>query len=481
MTLPDVFVDTIDVQPRIDQTLAVQQLFITAPFEKGPITPLRAFSLDELTSQRGNRVSYSLGLEAAESYFREIAARGLSGGTVVTQRVVGPAPVLAHLDLSSAAPAVVLTVSAASYGQWANKLSITVTTTTGSNRTVTLTHDDDGVILSSTFSDVATLRTALESTGLVTTSLGAGVWPIANLAQTHLAGGTGDHTNIVDANYQTAVNGLDARLGPGMLTIPGATTDSLHAIISQHCADNGRRRALLDLVDTAVAGTLTAAVAPARARPTAKVSASFAPWLITPDGREVPASGAVAGLIASNYLATGNPNQPAAGDNGELRWHVALSQDLEASREVLNDAGVNVIRDINGQGTLQLYGFRTLTSPVTDVLNIQLSNVLLDMLITAEAQKIGRTQEFKQIDGNGRQASIYGGLLIAMLKRYYALGALYGATQDEAFSVDVGPTVNTPATAEAGQLKAKVGLRRSKFAEQTFIDITITAVSEALA
>lgn len=477
MTLPDVFVDQIDVQPTIDQTLAVHQLFLVAPFERGPVTPLRAFSLDELIAQRGTRQSYSLGIDAAESYFRECG----DGGTIITQRVVGPAPVLAHLDLSSAAPAVVLTVTASSYGQWANKLAITITTTTGSARQVKLEHDDDGLLLDQVFSDTATLRTALESTGLLTTSLGAGTWPIANLATTHLAGGTGDHANILDAQYQTAIDGLDKRLGPGMVTIPGATTDTLHAIVSAHCAANGQRRALHDEVDTNVAGTLTAAAAPARARTTAKVSAAFGPWLITPDGREVPPTGAVAGLIARNMLATGNPNQPAAGDNGELRWHVALTNDLEASREVLNDAGINVIRDVNGQGTLQLYGFRTLTSPTTDSLNLQLSNVLLDMLITAECQRIGRSQEFKQIDGFGLQASKYGGLIIAMLKRYYALGALYGATEDEAFSVNVGPTVNTPVTAEAGQLKAKVGLRRSKFAEQTFIDITVTPVSEALA
>ncbi|MCU1676108.1 MAG: Phage tail sheath protein [Frankiales bacterium] len=478
MTLPGVFVDQIDVQPTIDQSLAVHQKFIVAPFAKGPITPLRAFSLDELIDQRGSYVSYGLGIEDAESYFRECG----DGGTVVTQRAVGPAPVLATLNLSSAAPAVVVTVNAASYGDWANKLAVTVTTTTGSNRTVVLDHDDDGVLSTGTYASAAALRTALELTGLVTTSLGAGTWPIANLTRTHLAGGTDDHANILDANYQTAINGLDRRLGPGMVSIPGATTDTLHEIVAQHCKTFGRHN-LNDLVDVAAsaASSLVTSAAALRTSTAATKASTGAPWLITPDGREVPPTGAVAGLVARQFLKTGNPNQAAAGDEGELRWHVGLTHDLESVAETLNDAGVNLFRDVDGQGTLQLYGFRTVVNPVTDKLNLQLSNVLLDMYITARAKKIGASMEFRQIDGKGLLASIYGGRLDAMLRELYDLGALYGETPGEAYQVDVGPSVNTPTTAAAGQLKAKIAARRSQFAEQTFLNITVYAVSEAIA
>jgi hypothetical protein len=49
--------------------------------------------------------------------------------------------------------------------------------------------------------------------------------------------------------------------------------------------------------------------------------------------------------------------------------------------------------------------------------------------------------------------------------RYFNLGALYGASAEEAFAVDTGPQVNTLATIAAQEVHAVVRVKVSPFGE----------------
>jgi hypothetical protein len=67
-----------------------------------------------------------------------------------------------------------------------------------------------------------------------------------------------------------------------------------------------------------------------------------------------------------------------------------------------------------------------------------------------------------------------------MLKPYYDVGALYGATAAEAFFVDVGPQVNTPETIAALKIRALLILRMSPFGEIVEILINPRSTTESV-
>jgi hypothetical protein len=67
-----------------------------------------------------------------------------------------------------------------------------------------------------------------------------------------------------------------------------------------------------------------------------------------------------------------------------------------------------------------------------------------------------------------------------VLTGYYNAGSLYGETPDDAFSVDVGESVNTPSTLAAGELRAVITMRMSPFAERVVIEIVKVSVDQSI-
>jgi len=87
---------------------------------------------------------------------------------------------------------------------------------------------------------------------------------------------------------------------------------------------------------------------------------------------------------------------------------------------------------------------------------------------------------FAMIDGRGTLISEFGGDLRAMLVPYYESGQLYGDTADDAFQVNVGSAVNTPATIANGELHATLMVRMSPFAEYVSINIVKVSTQQAI-
>ena len=58
-----------------------------------------------------------------------------------------------------------------------------------------------------------------------------------------------------------------------------------------------------------------------------------------------------------------------------------------------------------------------------------------------------------------------------MLQGYYNNGDLYGATPGEAFYVDTGSTVNTPARIANHELHAVLNVKMSEFSEMVQIEV----------
>lgn len=292
-----------------------------------------------------------------------------------------------------------------------------------------------------------------------------------------------DFEAAVDADWIRALNSFTRALGPGQVSLPGVTDPDLLAALLDHAAANNRV-AVLDLIDDADAADLIAATGPLQVHANASFGSAWAPEAIAPGltadtTREVPYSAVEAGLMAKNDRFN-TANTPAAGANGEASYILGVKRGwTDADRELLNEAGINVGRDI--YGATRSYGYRSLVDPAgPDSQWLSLGNVRLRMQITAEAEVMGEAFMFSQIDGKKQKIAEFAGALTAMLTRFYDAGALFGTTPDDAFVVETGDQVNTPATLADNQLRAVLSLRMSPFAEMVTIEIVKVPITESL-
>jgi len=288
-----------------------------------------------------------------------------------------------------------------------------------------------------------------------------------------------------DPGIASALAALGKDYGPGQVFIchtlaSDAATQS--ALLAHAQATN--RVALLSPAD-GDASALQAAAAALRTDTNARYGALFAPTAICPGvaggtTRTIPYAALEAGIIARND-ALMSPNVAAAGDNGQSTFALDVTTrytDLEYQN--LNEAGVDMARLI--YGGVRTYGYRTLVDPAgPDGVWESLGWARLNMSIVAQAEAIGERYVFSQIDGRMKTISSFGSDLRAMLVPMYEAGALYGATPDEAFDVNVGSQVNTPTTIANGELHAVIQVRMSPFAEWVVIEIVKVATTQAIA
>jgi hypothetical protein len=147
----------------------------------------------------------------------------------------------------------------------------------------------------------------------------------------------------------------------------------------------------------------------------------------------------------------------------------------DTRRGALKNAQVNTAKDV--WGSIRNYGFRTLADLTTLPHWWDLSGSRTVMAYRAKAAAIDEDFVFGQIDGQGGMLSRYEGRLRAAAKELYDAGALFGATPDEAYRVDVGESVNPNEDLAAGEVKANVFLKTSPFAEHLVTNITRRALT----
>lgn len=290
-----------------------------------------------------------------------------------------------------------------------------------------------------------------------------------------------DPSAVTQAEWAAALAKLTPEWGPGQVLIPGVTTPAAYDALLAHSDASGR----CVLLDTAVNAT-AAAIATSAATLTDAEGANrcglLAGWTIMPGPagvpRNVPPSVIAAGLVGRNDAAVGHANNAPAGDQSRGAGFIDGALGLtpvftDADHDTLNDAGVSVFRVKNK--TPQLYGWVSI-SPDDRFrqLNWGRMTMQLETGIAAGAEKF----LFRQIDGQGRLFSELEGMLRGYLKPLYEANAFYGATDADAYDVDVAG-VNTAATAAAGELHAAVEVSFSAHTEKVVIDVT-TNISEGV-
>jgi hypothetical protein len=465
--------------------------FVDGLSERGPVgVPVLLTSLADYTALLGNRVAYGTLFDSADVFFRE------GGNAMYVSRCVGPAAVAATVSLSdrAATPVPTLSVTAVGPGVAGNNLSVGVINAPGSTTTFLLQISLSGVLVetssvcSAPADAVAWSKTSryVRVTDLASASAAPTNNPAVN-AGAALISGTDDNANVTDTVRTAARAVFTADLGPGQVSSPGVTSAVTQTALANH-AVGFNRVAVLDAVDTATAATLiTAATTLQSAAVDPSYYAIVGPWVTYPGvptgtatpayPRTVPPSALTAGLMARND-GSYEANRAAAGQNGLSAGALAVTRVYTpADLDALNTAGINIIRNIPLQGGIQLYGYRS-----GSILPawVDLANVRFRMQLVFEGQQIGAQFVFAQIDGRGQTLSAFNGALAASLTAHWAAGSLYGATPQDAYKVNTGPTVNTPTTIAARQLNAVESVRMSPSAELVNIQIVKYAVTQTL-
>jgi uncharacterized protein len=452
--------------------------FVTGFTARGPhAAPVAVRGLSEFVNIFGPKQAHSQLYDALDVYFRE------GGGLAYVQRVVGAGAAFAYANLFTDAGTTVpddvaLTIRAKSYGEAANDLTVEVVDAGGGFELI-LREGSRVLARSGELADVDAAVAWSSRNAYVTVEAGDGDDVPEAQGPTTLGGGTDDHGNAVEDDWTAALDRITKDYGTGQVSAPGRTTGDAHAALAAH-AIQFNRMALLDLPDTGVAGDLIAPAADVRDSGNGRAAAAFAPWAVVPGSapgstRTVPYSAVQAGLIARSEALGNSPNVAAAGANGEATYVSGLSQPAwsDGDRESLNDAGVNVARE--QRGAVRTYGYRTLVDPMGDPEWRELGGARAAMAIAADAEDIAEDFVFAEVDGKGVKVGEFGGRLNAMCLTYYERNALYGDTPEEAFFVDTGPSVNTPATLDDGKLLARIELATSPTAER--VEITIVKTS----
>lgn len=452
------------------------QWLVAGLTERGPTSPVRIASLSDYRSVFGDRISSSPLPDAIEAFFQE------GGGVAWVSRVLGPSPVASSVALQDSVPATAITVSAADPGAWGDGLSVAIVAGQGGGTfALVVTRGGQELERSPDLADPAAAEAWGDAARWVRVAAGAGGNPVV-VSATSLAGGTDDAGNITDDAWAIALGRLGRDLGPGQVSAPGRTTGTGHQQLLAHAAAHNRV-ALLDGIDTAVVGTLTAAAQSLASLDDARFGGLFAPWArapgITPGtSRAIPPSALVAGLIGRNEAAGVSVAQPPAGVHGVARWVTGPSQQwTDAERAVLNQAAVNVIRPVYGE--TRLYGFRSL-EPASRGRWWQLSAGRLRMQIEAEARAIGERYVMRQVDGRGRVLADLAGELTGVMLGLHQAGAVHGLTPEDAFRVTADSGLNPPSEIAAGRLHAEIAFRPSPFAEWVAVGLVFVPITESI-
>ena len=444
----------------------------------GPIT---ITSQPQIQSAVGPRSGTNTTLyDSLDVFFRE------GGTTAFVSRVVGPSASAASLVLSDSNPSAAVLVNAAYVGEYGNAIKVAVVNN-GTSVQITLTDTYGNTLaVSPALSSRAAIVSWAATSGYVTAVAYVGTTLPATATAT-LSNGSSNKVGTTLASYSTALSNIPAALGPGQVLAPGITNTSVSGIwtaLGAHALANNRV-AICDVDDGVSANVAVSDISTtyqtASSGPIGFWAGNLsAPGVVPNTTRSIPPS-AVISALCSLVDAAGNPNLAAAGSGLPLQYCTGPATVVTGTNQTyspvdtstLNSAGINTFASFFG-GYLN-WGFVSSIPSTTDVIYWQFNHCRLRMAITASVQIVAQPFVFSQIDGQGSDILSFGSALANMLKQdYWASGALYGVTPNDAFSVNVGPQVNPPSQLQQGVLSAVISVKMSPFAQQ--IPITINSV-----
>lgn len=286
----------------------------------------------------------------------------------------------------------------------------------------------------------------------------------ATAAGTALTGGEDGIDDIADADFigspssKTGLSAFDEVDEINSLSIPGRTSRAVVQAGLDYCEGRTDMGYAVD--------------APPDLEPTAvktyreNFDSSYAyfyyPWIEVNDPRTkrpllVPPSGHVLGIFTRNDTERGVHKAPA---NEVVRGAVGVERIVtDGEQEILNPAGVNVIRPFKGRG-IRVWGARTMSS------NPNLRYVHKRRFLMFLEESIAEGTQWAVFEPNDEvlwrklTRTISG-----FLRRQFLEGALFGKAEEEAFFVKCDEETNPPEVRQAGQVITEIGVNIVETAE----------------
>lgn len=332
-----------------------------------------------------------------------------------------------------------------------------------------LTEDFDDLSLDAASPNYWEKRVNNGNSSIVELSVAPGATLPAGLSAGPLAGGAEGGAPaakdfVGDDPVPTLKTGLSAlALDPyrevALVAAPGITDTAILQEVITHCEVNRFRFAV---IDSAKASGNPANLDPRTTIDDTKYAAFYYPWIWISDPRTgrraiVPPSGAVCGIYALTDNTRGVWKAPA---NETVAGALDLEYDIDTgTQEVLNPRGVNVIRRFPGRG-IRVWGARTLSSdPLWKYVSVRRLFIFLEASIYNATQWVVFEPNDDRLWARVKQT------LTLFLRTQWREGALFGATEAEAFSIAVGRDTMTEDDIVNGRLIIEVGIAPVRPAE----------------
>ena len=251
-----------------------------------------------------------------------------------------------------------------------------------------------------------------------------------------------------------------------IMAIPGVTAPEVQASLIAFCEN---KKSCFAILDVPMELKKTNDVANFRDMYDSTYAAMYHPWLEMYDAGSkrsayFPPSGAMAGIYARTDIERGVHKAPA---NEVVRGCTGLSCAYnEGEQDILNPIGVNLIRSFTGRG-IRVWGARTCSSnSLWKYVNVRRLFIYLEETI--------RTQtSWAVFEPNDEVLWLrVQRTIVSFLRDMYRSGALVGATEDEAFFVNIGRDTMTEQDIANGRLICVIGAAPSRPAEFVIFRIT---------
>jgi len=290
-----------------------------------------------------------------------------------------------------------------------------------------------------------------------------------------LAGGSDGNMNAVCAGtFIGEDNGPGSRSGiqafiendqVSMLAVPGITMPDVMVSLVAHCENLSSRFAVLDMPQ---AYTNTKELLEYREMIDSTYAAMYHPWIqcfdrSTQKAGFFPPSGAVMGIYARTDIARGVHKAPAN--------ETVMCSDLSVNynkgeQDILNPAGINLIRRIPGQG-IRVWGARTASS------NSAFKYVNVRRLFIYVEESIRANTNWVVFEPNDTTLWTRVRITISsFLDTLWRSGMLAGASPEESYFVEIGTATMTTDDIKNGRLICNVGIAPSRPAEFVIFRVT---------
>lgn len=485
MHMPGVVLQTSSRPGPSDVTLSPGATYmVTGLTERGDtagITEVR--SISDYVDKLGDRVSYGTLYDDLSVFFAEGGTRAL------VARIVGASATKGTLQLLDRAgsPLPTLRIDALSSGAWSSRVKIAVADGAVTNSfTITVLYDDVPVEIYPTLMSPAAAASAMGSSKYVAcVNLASVTASPANrpavIAATVLSTGTDDRGSLTAGSYTAAL----ARFGPdwgwGAMSIPGQPSSAIGQGLITHCKTFGRLALLATAAAQTTAQAKTATVEFLSLASGADSAGLFYPWIMVEDGaggtRTISPEGYVAAARARANRTNG-PWQVPAGARAAARSLVGVEKVLtQAEVNDLVDNHVDPIAVIGG--LVQLYGWRSLSTDTRNFRQLTGRDVLNE--VAGLGQQRLQAYVFGTVDSHGHYFAGLESEMHAVLEPMLSAGGLFERVADDgsvlspAYTIDTGPSINTPEVLATDTVIVDVALRVSPTGETIVLRLTKVA------